>query len=108
MDSAKRIAYRFSTSMAYLLKQLIRAVGCPQKALLTLHWERPHLCCGILALGLKISWVENKSPIHSPGVCAEKTKVSQVWVNDSLVGQMTSNSLLTTTLLELIKLSSDR
>ena len=35
-------------------------------------------------------------------------KVSQVWVNDSPVGQMTSNSLLTTKLPELIKLSSGR
>ena len=94
--------------MAYLLEQLIKEARCPQKALLTLLWERPHLSCGILALGLKISWVENKSPIHSPGVCAEKIKVSQVWVNDSPVGQMTSNSLLTTKLPELIKLSSDR
>lgn len=107
MDSAKRIAYRFSASMASLQEQLIRAARCPQKALLTLHWERPHLSYGILALGLKI-WVENKSPIHSPGVCAKKIKVPQVWENDSPVGQMTSNSLLTTKLLELIKLSNDR
>ena len=62
MDSATRIAYRFSTSMASSLEQLIRAARCPQKALITLHWERPHLSGGILALRLKISWWKTKAP----------------------------------------------
>ena len=71
-----------STSTTPLLKRphqssKVPSEAPPQKALLTLHKGKaePPLW-PIAPRELKISRVENKSPIQNPGVCAEKRKVS--------------------------------